>query len=226
MSPICESCLLSMSHVSYLWVMSPIYESCLLSMSHVSYLMEILDHCQTLFISSLLFYFILFFYFYFILFSLKETWLLARPVVSCVFSAANSEVALCAYAKARSSHPVVHTPPLTIILALALILNKLVSHKYNSEVVTYVVSYSYISYLILVCITYNSEVASCAYAKGLRLNICSSNAKFYSKFFIFYFLSVLFLFYFLLRTVRWRHARMRRLKLWAAGRATRYLIVQ
>ena len=38
MSPIYESCLLSMSHVSYLWVMSPIYESCLLSMSHVSYL--------------------------------------------------------------------------------------------------------------------------------------------------------------------------------------------
>jgi hypothetical protein len=36
MSPIYESCLLCMSHVSYLWVMSPLYESCLLYMSHVS----------------------------------------------------------------------------------------------------------------------------------------------------------------------------------------------
>ena len=38
MSPIHESWLTSISHVSYLWVMSPIYESCLLSMSHASYI--------------------------------------------------------------------------------------------------------------------------------------------------------------------------------------------
>ena len=35
-----ESCPLSRSHVSYLWVMSPIYESCLLFMSHDSYLVS------------------------------------------------------------------------------------------------------------------------------------------------------------------------------------------
>ena len=36
MSLVYESCLLSMSHVSYLRVMSLVYESCLLSTSHVS----------------------------------------------------------------------------------------------------------------------------------------------------------------------------------------------
>jgi hypothetical protein len=38
MSPIRESCLLYVSHVSYMWVISPTYESCLLYRSHVSYI--------------------------------------------------------------------------------------------------------------------------------------------------------------------------------------------